>query len=720
VPEVSSNGSSTIHFSIFELDLRAGELRRNGSKIRLQEQPLQVLLSPLERPGEVISRDELRSKLWRADTFVDFDHSLNAAVRRLRDALGDSADAPRFVETVARRGYRFIAPINAPLASSELPVAPAKHEHSRRWWAIAVGSLALLLIGLVAGFHAGRSASSSHPITARRLTANSSEIPVLGQAISPDGKYLAFADASGFYIRQINTGETHALSLPKGFDARPAAWFPDGTHLLATWVEDRRKPPSVWQLSVVGGDPRKLLDEGRSPSISPDGLQIAFLFGPETNEEIWIAQADGQRPRRLLAVTGSFVGQLAWSPNSRRIAYVSAQYRHDIYSDTQIETISLADGTRTSVLSQLGMCPGLVWTPDGRLLFSMREPSPSQDDSNVWAMRIDEASGRTWGPLQRITATPGYVGDMAISADGHRLALEKYTQQPDVYISELKTSGVQLGPVRRLTLDDRKDLPYGWTPDSKSVIFSSDRDGPYHIFKQQIDKTEPELLVGGPEDATLPRMSPDSSAVLYLIQRMPGSPSRDVKLMRVPSAGGPSQLLVQAQNINNHQCSRAPATLCIYSEIANGEQTFYRYDPNTGEHSEIAAAKIKDSDPYAFNWSLSPDGKLLASSKKMGPQKELVIRLVSLPDGSERYLQVQAWAGIGSLDWSADGRSLWAMAYTTKDTWALLNIDVQGDVRTVLEEDKVQLGWAIPSPDGKRVALWEASGSANVWMVENF
>src|SRR5262249_11799241 len=252
VQGVTSNGSRTIHFSIFELDLQAGELRRNGSKIRLQEQPFQILLSLLERPGEVISREELRTKLWPADTFVDFDHSLNAAVRRLRDALGDSADMPRFVETVARRGYRFIAPINKAAVSSEVPLVQAKPGHSRRWWAIFAGSLALLIVGLVAGFHVGQSRSSSQAPTARRLTANPSEIPVLGQAISHDGKYLAFADTSGFYIRQIDTGETHALSLPKGFDARPAAWFPDGTHLLATWVDDPRRPPSIWQVSVVG------------------------------------------------------------------------------------------------------------------------------------------------------------------------------------------------------------------------------------------------------------------------------------------------------------------------------------------------------------------------------------------------------------------------------------------------------------------------------------
>jgi DNA-binding winged helix-turn-helix (wHTH) protein len=111
---VPVNGNSTIRFSVFELDLKAGELRRNGSKIRLQEQPFQILVSLLEHPGEVVTREELRSKLWPADTFVDFDHSLNAAIRRLRDALGDSADRPRFVETVARRGYRFIAPVTHP------------------------------------------------------------------------------------------------------------------------------------------------------------------------------------------------------------------------------------------------------------------------------------------------------------------------------------------------------------------------------------------------------------------------------------------------------------------------------------------------------------------------------------------------------------------------------------------------------------------------------
>ena len=110
--------NQVIRFGAFEVDPRAGELRKNGLRIRLQEQPFQILLALVGKPGEVITREELRAKLWPADTFVDFDHGLNAAINRLRDALGDSAEAPRFVETLARRGYRFIGTVKKPLAAT--------------------------------------------------------------------------------------------------------------------------------------------------------------------------------------------------------------------------------------------------------------------------------------------------------------------------------------------------------------------------------------------------------------------------------------------------------------------------------------------------------------------------------------------------------------------------------------------------------------------------
>jgi DNA-binding winged helix-turn-helix (wHTH) protein len=108
-------------FGVFELDLKAGELRKNGVKLRLQEQPFQVLAELLQHPGDVVTREELRKKLWPSDTFVDFDHSLNTAVNKLREVLGDSASNPRFVETLARRGYRFIAPVHSPPVAESSP-----------------------------------------------------------------------------------------------------------------------------------------------------------------------------------------------------------------------------------------------------------------------------------------------------------------------------------------------------------------------------------------------------------------------------------------------------------------------------------------------------------------------------------------------------------------------------------------------------------------------
>jgi cholera toxin transcriptional activator len=106
-----NRGPKLLRFSVFEVDLDAGELRKNGSRIRLQEQPFQVLIALLQNAGQVVTRERLRQTIWRADTFVDFDHSLNTAVNKIRESLGDSASSPRFVETLARRGYRFLAPV---------------------------------------------------------------------------------------------------------------------------------------------------------------------------------------------------------------------------------------------------------------------------------------------------------------------------------------------------------------------------------------------------------------------------------------------------------------------------------------------------------------------------------------------------------------------------------------------------------------------------------
>jgi DNA-binding winged helix-turn-helix (wHTH) protein/Tol biopolymer transport system component len=728
---VSENGTRSVRFGIFELDLRAGELRRNGSKIRLQEQPFQVLTVLLERPGEIVTREELQKKLWPADTFVDFDHSLNAAIRRLRDALGDSAENPRFVETVARRGYRFLAPINGAAATVAAQPIPQSIDGLKRWRIFATGTL--LLVGVVVGWvvaHWPRQPSQmqSSQFKQRRLTANPEDDPVLGAAISPDGKYLAFSDKTGFYLRQIDSGETHSVNLPSGFTGVPAAWYPDGSHLVAAWVEGPKAPTSLWQISIMGGAPRKLIDDGRIAAVSRDGSQIAFVKGTKVAEEMWVMDGNGEKPRRLVAGQRWMFGVPAWSPDGRRIACVIGSYAPEQWQvNTTVAMFDLDNGRQETIFSSAGrqaaidagmeLGQGLVWTADNHLIYSVSEPPPNQADSNVWSVALD-SHGRVAGPALRLTATPDDVSSLSASSDGKRIAYTKNSLNPGIYVSELNSGGTRLSTPQRLTLDNWRDYPFSWTPDSKAVLFASDRDGAYHIFKQQIDQTVPELLVGGNEQAMAPRVAPDNATVLYVIWPKLGEPATPRRLMRVPLAGGPPQMVLQHESLGNIQCARLPSTLCLYDSRSSTQLSFFRFDPVTGKSEELPQIRIQDEVPYAYNWSLSPDGKILATAKGKTVQKDPSISFFSLQDGSKRTVTAQAWAGISSIDFAADSRSIWAPAYTNTGKWALLNIDLQGRTRKMLEDTQMTIGWAIPAADGKHLALWKARGTSNVWMLE--
>jgi DNA-binding winged helix-turn-helix (wHTH) protein len=141
--------STVLTFDVFEIDLRAGELRKDGRRVKLQEQPFHVLSLLLARSGEVVTREELRQKLWPADTFVDFDHGLNSAVARLRETLRDSADRPRFIETIAKRGYRFIAPLNSPASGTPPPVVSAPFPDKTSIISYASGNFWVAVLGLL-------------------------------------------------------------------------------------------------------------------------------------------------------------------------------------------------------------------------------------------------------------------------------------------------------------------------------------------------------------------------------------------------------------------------------------------------------------------------------------------------------------------------------------------------------------------------------------------
>jgi DNA-binding winged helix-turn-helix (wHTH) protein len=236
-----------IRFGVFEVDPRSGELRRNGSRVKLQEQPFQILLTLLAKPGEVITREELRVRLWAEDTYVDFDHSLNAAVRRLRDALGDSAENPRFVETVARRGYRFLAPVHANghavAISQQAPVV------SYRWWIFGAVGMALLIVGVVAGWHVGHANAPPKVLSERRLTANAPENRVTDGVWAADGKSIwALAVAANGPQRLLNVDTSGQIRTVLEENRMKLGWAipsPDGKH-LAIWKAHGGS--NVWML----------------------------------------------------------------------------------------------------------------------------------------------------------------------------------------------------------------------------------------------------------------------------------------------------------------------------------------------------------------------------------------------------------------------------------------------------------------------------------------
>ena len=754
----SSSPARVARFHRFTADLNSGELLRSGVRVPIQGQPFQVLRLLLEAEGSVVSREEVRKALWPEDTFVDFELGVNTAVKKLRQTLEDSADHPKFIETLPKFGYRFIIPVEwandtrtdsaTPAVETIAPPEPAPplrgSPRITRGWKLktvlalaALAALALLVVLFNENSYISRTGIGkrlrdnvppSRQIPERQLTANPDDTPVTSSAMSPDGKYLAFTDKTGFYLRQVDGGETHPIPLSKGFDALAESWFPDSVHLVVSRVEDPPKPSSLWEMSIVGGTPKKLADQGEAARISPDGTKIAFLSGGFDQGEIWVMQADGGNAKRLLKAHQGDFNPVAWAPDGRSLAYVRKTYfSHSL--ETKIEIADVASGQSQVVLSKPGLGPALSWTQGGRLIYSLQERLPNQNDFNLWSVQLDSRTARPLGSGTRVTNDHGLPAGLSVSKDGKLLAVRRWALQNDVYIAELQPGGKRMGTSRRMTLDERQDYPYSWTPDSRAVFFASDRDGPSHIFKQAIDQTQPELVVGGNDDLWIARLTPDGSALLYVVAPKEGDSSRNVRIMRVPLAGGPSQFVLQAPMMWNHQCARLPSTLCIYSRTVQNQESFFSFDPLNGTGKLLATV---EGGP--FNWTLSPDGKYIATVKRGFQtdfgivQADPGIQILSIADGSKRTIPVLGWAGITNVDWSADGKSLWTGAFHTKHAWhsvglesfAFLNIDLNGRVTATLEKGNVSFYWAISSPDGHRLALAAATDSSNVWLLQNF
>src|SRR5260370_23448123 len=309
------------------------------------------------------------------------------------------------------------------------------------------------------------------------------------------------------------------------------------------------------------------------------------------------------------------------------------------------------------------------------MIYAGAEPPTKESDGNRWEIRIDARTGQAVSRPRRITNWAGFtLSGLSITADGKRLAFLKGTSQADVYIGALEGNGTRLKMLRGRTLADRNDFPSAWTPDSQAVLFFSDRNGKWDILKQALDKRTAEVIVEGPQNYVMPRVSADGAWIFYHASLKSDlfSWSASGNLMRVPIAGGPSQLVRYEPSLYDIRCARLPARLCVLSERGPGHQVFYSFDLLQGKGHELARI---DADPSVGGYHLhvSPDGLLIAII--MSSKRESRIRGLSLA-GAARDPAVHRRNGFQYLDCPAGGKGPYASRQSPQGT-TLLYRDLQ-------------------------------------------
>ena len=320
-----------VRFGLFELDLETRELRKSGVKIKLHEQPFQILAMLLERPGVLVTREELQKKLWPADTFVDFDLSLNSAVKKLRQALNDDSENPRYVETLYRRGYRFIGPVNgsngfsadpadllqsaASNGLSEPVLTRTTHPRSisNRRFVIYGAAAFLLIVAAVAGYRL----TPSQPPRVVGFTQITHD-GLFKTNLFSDGERLYFSELQGdrFVVNQVSAAGGETSSLPTPFaNAGILGVAPNGSALVVVSFQGTGGDSKTWSLPLPSG-PLRRIAEPRFDSVawSPGGSQAVFSDGGQ----IFLAKSDLSEPRKL-AAPGGYISNLSFSPDGRRL-----------------------------------------------------------------------------------------------------------------------------------------------------------------------------------------------------------------------------------------------------------------------------------------------------------------------------------------------------------------------------------------------------------------
>lgn len=659
-PAVHSEKVATrFRFGLFEADTESGELRRSGTRVRLQAQPFRVLVCLLERPGELVSREEIQQRLWGNDTIVDFDHSLGTAINKLREALGDSAENPRFIETLSRRGYRFLAPVTAVPSSAAHGVVPEMlpqggaipaasvavstgeesttapiAERRRRWQVPAMAVLTLLLLG--ATYWAG---TLSRP--AQTGPAKITQVTFSGRVTPGDPLFESFpataTDGARIYFPQIENGqsvlaealiadgETRTLSLPEELAAPSLGDIaPDGSHLLLRNHLATAPEQAIWMVSTIGGAAQRIPGIlAHDATWMPDAQQILYANG----NDLYLVRQNGGERRKFATLPGRAFW-LRWSPDGRRLrltllnSETHTSMLWEMNSDGTGAHPLLSDWTSAAPAECCGS-----WTDDGRYYVFQ---SARGGDSNIWA--IPEHGGLFGGPAKPIRITNGPLSYQAPITErgGHRIFFVGLNVQSELL---------------RYDPGERTFVPYGGLTMASRVQLSRDeqriawiRQEDSSLWVSRIDGSGRLQLTERPMQVFLMHWSPDDRQLVFM-GREPGKPWK------------------------------------MYTVNADGEHLQGVLDEQRSE-----------ADP---DWS--PDGKTLVFGRLPDLMAEAAqpkdIELVNL--ATKAMTKVPGSDGLFSPRWSANGKYIAALSIdqrqlllfdVAKKTWRMLAQQVASDI----------------------------------------
>jgi DNA-binding winged helix-turn-helix (wHTH) protein/Tol biopolymer transport system component len=509
----------TVRFGLFEVDLKAAELTRNGTRIRLSQQPLQLLSVLIESPGEIVTREQLRQRLWPSDVFIDFDHGLNKSIQKLRDALGDSADSPRYIETIPRIGYRFIAPVSNGTRSEEPeadietprppPVSPAPPASAAvagnpgvRWLLFAAGGLAICAAIGIAVYFSFRARPTVLKYTQLTDFTGSATTP----ALSPDGHILAFIRGDSSFM---STGQIYVKMLPDG-EASPLtndprvkynlAFSPDGSQIAYTVME--KTGFATYTIAVLGGDSHRLLSNAAGLTwLDPhhflfsrirSGIHLGIVTETVTGDDF----RELYYPSHERAMA-----HYSFASPDRRSALVVEMNGQGDWSLCQL--ISLEDSSPSRPVGPDGACTAAGWSPDGSWMYFIANV---QGQSHLWRQRSPN------GRPEQITFGPSEEGGLAVEPDGRSIITSIGVYERSIWIHD--------------STGERSLSSEGEIAGSSPPSFGADDKTLYYLLRHQDANTGTELwrltLDTGKSEAVFPGtsmnsydLSPDGKQVVY-------------------------------------------------------------------------------------------------------------------------------------------------------------------------------------------------------------